>query len=95
MESIKNIAIVCGECMDKMFPNKGQFDIKVGQSVKLKFTNISAEIGDEYMWVEVTRVDKKNDKYEGILDNDPIIIKDIKYGDGVIFKKEDVFDVLD
>lgn len=84
-----NIMLVCKECGEDMYPNKGTFDVQVGDFAKLKFIDGS---WTEYMWVEVIKADKENNKYEGRLDNDPICIQSIKYGGNVEFKKEDILD---
>ena len=87
MEDQKNIVLVCKECGSKMFPNKGTFDVNVGDIVKLKFTD---SFGTEYMWVEVIKVDKYNNEYEGRLDNDPALVQCVVYNSNVEFKKEDI-----
>lgn len=91
MEDIKNIRLICKQYIDEMFPGKGTFDANVGDFVKLKFTD---SFGNEYMWVEVTKVDKENDKYEGRLDNDPIVVQCISYNDVVEFQKEDILQIV-
>lgn len=90
MEKQGNIIAVCRECSEKMYPNKGTFDVNVGNIAKLKFTD---ENGTEYMWVEVLKVDKENNKYEGRLDNDPALVQCVKYSDNVSFGKEDILQV--
>lgn len=90
MEEQGNIMVVCKECSEEMYPDKGTFDVNVGDSAKLKFTD---ENGSEYMWVEVVKVDRENNKYEGCLDNDPVLIKCVKYNDNVSFGKEDILKV--
>lgn len=67
--------------------NKGTFDIEVGDYAKIRFGGDSP---GEYMWVKVTNVN--GNKLEGTLDNDPVIVEDVKCGDIVIFGKEDVCD---
>lgn len=91
MEDQKNIVMVCKECGEKMFPDKGTFDVNVGDFAKLKFTD---SFGTEYMWVKAEKVDKENNKYFGRLDNDPVIVQCVAYGDGVEFNKEDVLAVV-
>lgn len=91
MEEQGNLMLVCKECSEKMYPDKGTFDVNIGDIVKLKFTD---DNGSEYMWVEVLRVDKENNKYEGRLDNDPALVECVKYDDNVAFKKEDILQVV-
>ncbi len=44
----------------------------------------------EHMWVSVTS--HKDDKFTGVLDNEPIWVKNIRVGDPVVVNKEDVED---
>lgn len=90
MEEQKNIVFVCKECSEKMFPDKGTLDVNVGDFAKLKFVD---GYGTEYMWVEVVKVDKENNKYEGRLDNDPVLVQCVGYNDNVEFQKEDILQV--
>lgn len=91
-EDPKNVRFVCGECSEKMYPDKGTFDIDVGCFVKLKFTD--DKLRNEYMWVEVIKADKENNKYEGVLDNDPVLVDCIECGDDVEFQKEEVLGMM-
>lgn len=90
MEEEGNLMLVCKECSEKIYPNRGTFDVQVGDFAKLKFTD---GYGTEYMWVEVIKADKENDKYEGRLDNDPVLVQCAKCDDNVEFKKEDILQV--
>jgi uncharacterized protein YegJ (DUF2314 family) len=90
MEEQGNIIAVCRECGEKMYPNKGTFDVNVGDVAKLKFTD---DNGTEYMWVEVLKIDKKNNKYEGRLDNEPVLVQSVVYNDTVSFGKEEILQV--
>lgn len=89
MKEDPNVILVCKECSENMFPNKGTFDVQVGDFTKLKFADDSA-LGAEYMWVEVTKADKDNNKYEGRIDNDPIVVKSVRFNDIIKFQKEDI-----
>ena len=91
MENANNIVTVCKECIEKRFPDKGTFDVGIGDFAKLKFTD---SFGNEYMWVEVVKVDRENNKYEGCLDNDPILVRCIVCNDMVEFQKEDILQVM-
>lgn len=82
--------MVCKECSENMCPDKGTFDVQVGDFAKLKFTD---GYGTEYMWVEVISVNKENNKYGGSLDNDHVLVQCVKYEDNVEFKKEDILQV--
>ena len=84
MEEEGNLILACAECSKNMYPNKGTFDVQAGDGAKLKFTD---GYGTEYMWVKIIKVDKENNKYEGRLNNDPIIVQCVKYGDNVEFQK--------
>ena len=88
-EDPSNILLVCKDCSEKMYPNKGNFDIKIGDFVKIHFER---EDAGEYMWVEVKKLNGKT--FEGTLENDPFLIEDIKHGDIVTFTKDEVCERL-
>lgn len=88
-EKKENIMFLCSDCSNKAYPNKGKLKAKVGKYAKLKFTG---GFTDEYMWVKVTKVGEDGWS-EGILDNDPVIVDNIKCGDNVTFREEDIFDI--
>lgn len=90
MENQDNIVLVCKECIENTYPNKGKLTVDVGGFAKLEFVGKCAS---EYMWVKVTKVDREKGECEGLLDNDPILVKDIKCGDKVKFKMADILDV--
>lgn len=73
--------------------NISRGDVKVGLFAKLvfKITNSEADASAERMWVRVTSVDK--DTFEGVLDNDPEYIRDIKDGDTITFKIENILEI--
>lgn len=45
----------------------------------------------ERMWVEILKISDR--KFEGVLDNDPVYIKDLKCGDPVTFKAKHIIQV--
>jgi uncharacterized protein YegJ (DUF2314 family) len=79
----QNIKVACRECLEK---NKGVFDIEIGDYVKIRFGEDDSQ--GEYMWIKVTNV--SGDRCEGTLDNDPVIVENIKCGDIIIFWHGDV-----
>ncbi len=83
-ENPGNVGVVCRDCMEK---NKGTFEIEIGDYSKIRFGDSGP---GEYMWVKVMYID--GNKIEGILDNDPIIVQNVKYGDKIIFDKGDICD---
>lgn len=89
MEDPQNVVMICKDCAEKMFLIRGLSMFKVGEFVKLKFTD---KFGTEYMWVKAIKVDKENNKYEGLLDNDPVLVRCVTYGDKVEFHKENVLE---
>ncbi|EDP94242.1 DUF2314 domain-containing protein [Kordia algicida OT-1] len=58
--------------------------------LKAPFTTDSG--GNEWMWIEVTKWD--DETIEGILQNDPYYIKDLKSGAKVTVQQADVFDYI-
>ena len=64
----------------------------VGGFVKMKFTSPCCG-RVEYMWVKVTSYNVETNEYEGVLDNDPVLIRDIQCGDGIAFTLDEVIDL--
>jgi len=67
--------------------------LKEGNVVKLIFEFESGDPeapGAERMWVEITEV--KNGLFSGLLDNDPVYIKDLKHKDPVEFRECHIID---
>ncbi len=85
-----NTICLCESCSKKAYPNKGKLNAKKGQSAKLRFTDGKFT---EYMWVIVTNVDVPMNDYEGTLNNEPVLLNNIVFGDVVMFKREDIYDV--
>lgn len=69
--------------------NKG---MDAGYSLLLKAPFETDEGGVEWMWVEVTQWNENN--IEGILQNEPFHIKNLKAGATVSTKQDDIFDYL-
>jgi len=61
--------------------------IKIGDSVKVCVN------GAERLWVEVTEI-QDGDLLKGKIDNCPIIIDDISFGDLLSFKKENIYNIF-
>lgn len=62
------------------------------ESLLLKAPFTTDEGGNEWMWIEVTRW--KNETIEGILQNDPYYIKNLKSGAKVSVQQDDIFDYI-
>jgi uncharacterized protein YegJ (DUF2314 family) len=62
------------------------------ETLLLKAPFTTDDGGNEWMWVEVTRW--TDETIEGILQNDPYYIKNLKSGAKVTVKQEDVFDYI-
>ncbi len=90
---MKDIKLLCRDCIEKQYPDKGTFEPEIGDIVKLLFIkeplkSISEPYG-EHMWCLVA--EKLPDGgYIGILDNDTNLFKSLKSGDAIRFAKEDV-----
>jgi len=89
MEPLTNIGYLCPECGDerhKAWQEKNKdFKIRVNDWCKIAFKE---EEQTEHMFVKVRKIETIPDKetvYEGDLDNDPLHLKNIKYGDKVRF----------
>lgn len=91
-ESMNNIAMVCADCSNERLQewqsNNKNTIIRVNDHVKLGFPSTEPKSRLEWMWVQVKSI--KEDKIEGILDNDPIFPHNIKCGDPVIFERESI-----
>lgn len=66
--------------------------LKVGDYCKMGFIIEKGSPVKEHMWVCITKP-LGNDMFEGILDNDPQQVPDIKCGDMVSFSKSEVSDL--
>lgn len=87
------IQLVDAQQMAKTYPNTfsapdiEELDrVKVGDSVKVCVNN------KERLWVKVTEI--FGSKLRGTIDNSPIVIDDVNYGDFLNFKKENIYDIL-
>lgn len=92
-ENINNIVGIHKECADER-KNKFQetFDknsVEVGDYVKKCFTNGNEA---EHMWVKVNKVEE--DKIIGILDNEPVVMSNVKYKDLVEVEFGDIEEYL-
>lgn len=75
-------------------PTKKQISgVKVGDNIKLCFELIKPEgnICAERMWVEVVQVNKNS--FVGTLNNDPLVITDIKYLDLIEFESKHIMSI--
>ena len=89
MEDLRNIGIVHPHCVDartaKWQAENTDTKIQRGDYVKTRFVD-----GDkvEHMWVLVSSIIKG--KIHGVLNNDPILVTNIKCDDKVIINRSDV-----
>jgi len=68
-------------------PDQQELDrVKVGDSVKICINN------KERVWVEVTEIG--GGQLKGKIDNCPIVIDDVAFGDAISFKKENIYSVF-
>lgn len=81
----------CGDALkpDQQYANK-PLQFFVGKYVKIKFTATSGD--REYMWVAVAEID--GDNLKGTLNNDPVVCTNLKDGDPVILKRDQIIEVL-
>ena len=78
-------------------PSKSEInDLEVGDTVKLifQFNDIGIGITAERMWVQLTHILPEGG-FKGFLDNNPVLIKDLKYRDKVEFKSSNIIDILE
>ncbi len=85
-----NIIGVCGDCKDSQIVEvKNRMEeeglkVQRGDIVKVRFEQNGL---NEHMWVRVTQV-LLGGEIRGILDNQPIVVTDVKYGQ-VVVKSQD------
>ena len=68
-------------------PNSNDLDkMKVGDSAKICINN------KERLWVLITEINGA--QLKGKLDNNPVILEDVAFGDLISFKKENIYSIL-
>jgi len=60
--------------------------VKVGDSVKVCINN------KERLWVEVTEIN--GGQLKGRIDNCPVFIDEVDFGDTINFRKENIYDIF-
>ena len=91
-EPLANIVPLCKECIEKVYPNTGKFkkgDVVLGRFVKKAYMD-KGRI--EHMWVIVRKVSKTG--VRGVLDNQPVLVENLKLGDSVFIKYKDIEAVM-
>jgi len=89
-ESMGNLAVIhkdAGEARRKKFQEENK-DLKIGVGDWVKMAFVDGK-ETEHMWVKIKKV-KDKDNFEGVLDNDPIVVHNIKLGDKVTVKRSDI-----
>jgi len=91
MENKQNIELIHKDCSDKRKKNFqktfDKYSLEVGKFVKKEFRE-NKEV--EHMWVKITAL--KSNKLIGILDNEPILLRNLKLGDVVEVKFNEIED---
>ena len=68
-------------------PVQSELDqVKIGDSVKICINNI------ERLWVEVTEIN--GGQLKGKIDNCPVVIDDVSFGDPLNFRKENIYAIF-
>lgn len=68
-------------------PDQKELDlVKVGDSVKICINN------KERLWIEVTEIN--GGQLKGKIDNCPIVIEDVNFGDFISFRKENIYSIF-
>ena len=89
MENKNNIIGLCADCSEERLKefqktfNKNK--VKIGDFVKKAFKD-NGEV--EHLWVEVIEICK--DGFNGYVDNEVVLVQNVKYGDYVKVKFEEV-----
>ncbi len=99
MENKNNIIRLCANCSEERLKEfQKTFDkdeVKIGDFVKKAFKDNEAFEDDgevEHLWVEVKEICK--DGFNGYVDNEVVLIKNVKYQDYVKVKFEEVEELL-
>jgi len=84
------------EHLDTFHIPPARHNLEPGTLVKLIFEPVPVEsFGGERMWVKVKGPHKKSAEiYEGILDNNPVVINKLKCGDVVLLKGRHVANIM-
>lgn len=91
--NIERICVVCAAKRRKQWQRDNQnLVISVGDFVKVGVHGKGVNGKDcvEHLWVEISMID--NNKFTGKIDNLPISLADVKYGDEVHFKRKKIED---
>lgn len=91
-----NIRITCDSCSKKLYPKAGKFtekQLKKAKLVKAMFTEEGKM--SEHMWVKVEQVvtTDKITHVHGTLNNEPMDLENIEFGDKVIMSASKVEDI--
>ncbi len=93
MENKENIIAGCKKCFNQRREDFqktfDKYSLKIGNFVKKGFKE-KEEV--EHMWVKITGL--KGDRIVGILNNEPVVLKDIKLGDFVEVKFDEIENYL-
>lgn len=90
-ESADNVRFLCEHHAPKRGVFEGDPKVLIGKFVKRCFTANDGR--KEHMWVKVTEV-TADGVLRGKLDNDPVCVHDVKCGDTVTVRPEDIEEVL-
>lgn len=94
MEPRTNIGIICNHHGDQRQAdwqkNNKKVMFKPGDMVKMGFSIDGSPEKHEHMWVSITKCSKKQNSFEGVLENDPVLIKGLYYGAKVKFKRTEI-----
>lgn len=92
-EPLSNIGGICDKHanlrLSEFQKTIGERTITKGSYIKAAFIDGSAT---EYMWIRVISINQ--DTIEGILDNDPIVVRNILYGDTVKINISKIADLI-
>ena len=95
MSDLENVGLMHKHCGDKRKQewqdNNKDVKVQIGWHCKIAFTQGKET---EHMWVLVLVVDNDKREYSGKLDNDPVVVTNVKFEDTVSFKYEDIEDLI-
>ena len=65
----------------------------IGRHVKIAFPAVDLYVSREHIWVKVKSVNAKRKRLVGTLANHPVSCPDLKYGDRVVFGRDEIEEI--
>ena len=96
-ELMEDVTLLCPKCAPKPDPRikKEPLHEFVGKLCKMAFPCEVGQVTTEHMWVRcVGAAKKEGEELRGKLDNDPVLVTELRRGDWVEFSRSDIEAVI-